>query len=220
MSAAPVVLLMGGSFDPVHAGHVAIAGYFVKLLGPDLLRLVPAADPWQKGALHASAADRIAMLELAFAAQPVPVVIDDQEIQRRDGSYTVDTLRALRAELGPQAALAWIIGADQLERLHTWREWRTLFDLAHFCVASRPGHDADADAGQVTPEVANEFKRRRATAAQLRDCAHGLALFASNLSFDLSSTEVRAALKRGERPAQALPGTVLDYIGQHHLYQS
>lgn len=218
MNKPPVVLLMGGSFDPVHNGHVAVAGYFIKLLAPDALRLVPAGDPWQKGALVAPAADRVAMLRLAFERQPVPVVIDDQEIRRSDGSYTVNTLRSLRAELGADASLAWIMGADQLAKFDTWREWRSLFDLAHFCVASRPGYSLEQ--ARLPAEVAKEFSRRLGSAAQMRDCAHGLTLFASNLSFDMSSTGLRAALARGERPAQALPPTVLDYIQQQHLYQS
>jgi nicotinate-nucleotide adenylyltransferase len=213
----PVVLLMGGSFDPVHQGHVAVADYFSRLLAPDSLRLLPAGDPWQKPPLKTSAADRVAMLRLAFEGLPVPVVIDEQEIRRGGGSYTIDTLRSLRAELGNEASLAWIIGADQLAHFNTWREWRALFDLAHFCVAARPGYAMDR--AQLPPEVATAFSQRMGTAAQMRDCAHGLALFASNLSFDMSSTEVRAALARGELPTRSLPPTVLDYIKQHHIYR-
>lgn len=218
MSSRPVVLLMGGSFDPVHLGHVALAGLFVKLLAPDQLRLIPAGDPWQKAPLAARAADRIAMLRLAFAHQPVPVVIDDQEIRRSGGSYTIDTLRALRAEFGDDASLAWIIGADQLERFNTWRDWQSLFDLAHFCVGARPGHTIDA--ARLPQEVATQFRRREASPAQLRDCAHGLTLFAANLSCDVSSTEVRAALARGESCRQYLSPPVLDYVAKHHLYQT
>jgi nicotinate-nucleotide adenylyltransferase len=212
-----VLLLMGGSFDPVHSGHVAVASYFCKLLLPDALRLLPAGDPWQKGALHAAAADRIAMLRLAFADWPLPLEIDEQEIARA-GSYTVDTLRALRAELGEKASLNWIIGADQLQRFHTWRDWQTLFELANFVVAARPGYALQA--AQLDPQVAQAFARRQASANQLRECAHGLCLIADALAFDISSTAVRAALARGESPARELPGAVLDYAKQHQLYRS
>lgn len=213
-----VVLLMGGSFDPVHAAHVAVAGYFVKLMHPDVLRLLPAGDPWQKPPLHAAAADRVKMLELAFAKQPVPVVIDTQEITRGGGSYTIDTLRALRAELGERASLSWIMGADQLMNFHRWHEWRALFGLTNFLVASRPGYLLD-EAG-LDPEVAKEFKRRQASAAQLRACPHGLTLLAPGLAHDLSATAIRAQLARGERAQQALPDAVLDYVEQHQLYRS
>ena len=214
----PVVLLMGGSFDPVHLGHVAVAGYFVRLLLPDVLRLLPAGDPWQKPPLHASAEHRCAMLQLAFAGQPVPVVIDRQEIERGGASYSIDTLQALRRELGQDASLNWIMGADQLERFHTWRAWESLFELANFVVASRPGYTLQT-AG-LDPRVAQQFNRRLGTAAQLRDAPHGLTLLASSLAFELSSTAVRAALARGERPQQALAPAVLDYAEQHQLYRS
>jgi nicotinate-nucleotide adenylyltransferase len=218
MSERTVLLLIGGSFDPVHAGHVAVAGYFSKLLAPDELRLIPAHDPWQKGALQASAPDRIAMLQRAFDHWPLPVKIDEQEIARGGGSYTIDTLRSLRKEFGPQASLNWILGADQLQRLHTWRDWQSLFDLANFVVASRPGYALQA-AG-LDPQVAQAFTRRQASASQLRDCPHGLCLFAHSLAFDVSSTKLRDALARGDSVGQALPATVLDYVEQHQLYRS
>jgi nicotinate-nucleotide adenylyltransferase len=218
MSERAVLLLMGGSFDPVHAGHVAVANYFCTLLAPDELRLIPASDPWQKGALQASAADRIAMLERAFQHSRVPMKIDQQEIARGGGSYTLDTLQSLRNECGPQASLNWILGADQLQRFHTWREWQSLFELANFVVASRPGYSLQA-AG-LDPQVAQAFTRRQASAAQLRDCPHGLCLLAQSLAFDVSSTKLRDALARGEPVGQALPATVLDYVEQHQLYRS
>jgi nicotinate-nucleotide adenylyltransferase len=210
------LVLLGGSFDPVHNAHVALAGHAVKLLGPDELRIIPAGNPWQKGSLRASAADRVAMLRLAFARQPVPVVIDEQEIRRSAATYTVDTLRVLRAEVGPETSIAFIIGADQLLHLDTWRQWRELFDLAHIVAVSRPGFPADA----LPPDVAREFRRRAGTPTQLRETPSGLTLLALNLAIDVSATEIRAALARGERPEQLLPAPVLDYIEQHHLYKT
>lgn len=218
MTPRPCVLLLGGSFDPVHTGHVALADYFIKLLGPDVLRIVPAGNPWQKAPLQASAAHRIAMLKLAFERISVPLLIDEQEILRQQGSYTIDTLRALRDELGPDVSLVWALGADQLRNFDTWHDWRGLFELAHFCVASRPGFSlADAD---LPASVATEFKRRLGTPAQIRDCPSGLTYLATNLSIDVSSTELRARLASGEDAGPTLPIRVLDYAKQHHLYQS
>ena len=210
------LVLLGGSFDPVHNAHVALAGHAVKLLGPDELRLIPAGNPWQKDGLRASPADRVAMLRLAFARQPVPVVIDEQEIRRDTATYTVDTLRALRAEVGPETSIAFVIGADQLLHLDTWRQWRELFDLAHIVAVSRPGFPAD----KLPPDVAREFKRRAGAPAQLRETPSGLTLLALNLAIDVSATEIRAALARGKRPEKLLPAAVLDYIEQHHLYKT
>jgi nicotinate-nucleotide adenylyltransferase len=210
------LVLLGGSFDPVHNAHVALGSYFARLLAPDELRIIPTGNPWQKDPLNASAADRVAMLRLAFERQPVPVVIDDQEIRRQNGSYTIDTLRAVRAEAGPEASIAFVMGADQLLHLNTWHEWRTLFDLAHLCAASRPGFEMNT----LPPEVAREFSRRAAPPSQLRETPHGLTFLALNLAVDVSATEIRSLLAQGERPQQLLPAAVLDYIEQHNLYKT
>lgn len=214
----PCLALLGGSFDPVHNGHVALATYFVDLFKPDLLRIIPAGNPWQKHGLQASAADRVAMVRRAFSGQAVPVVIDTQEIDRGGATFTIDTLRAVRAEMGPDLCILFLMGADQLQQLNTWQGWQQLFDYAHLCTASRPGFAVDA--AQVPDAVATEFARRRGTLAQIHAASHGLAYLASNLAVDISSTAIRAALQHGERPEQLVPAGVLDYIQQHHLYQS
>jgi nicotinate-nucleotide adenylyltransferase len=214
----PCVALLGGSFDPVHNGHVALASYFSTLLAPDELRILPAGNPWQKPPLSAASADRIEMIRLAFATLPVPVAIDTQEILREGPSYTLDTLRTTRAELGERSSIVFLLGADQLHKLNTWFEWQRLFDYAHVCAASRPGFSLE-DSGFPAP-VAREFKRRAATPDQIRTASHGLTYLASNLAIDISSSQIRSAFKRGDRPAQQIPLRVLDYIEQHHLYQS
>ncbi|MDB5769643.1 MAG: nicotinate-nucleotide adenylyltransferase [Burkholderia sp.] len=212
------VAVLGGSFDPVHCGHVALGGYFAKLLFPDELRIIPAGNPWQKPRLKGSPEQRVEMIRLAFDSQPVPVTIDQQEIQRQAATYTIDTLRAIRAELGPDVSIAFLIGSDQLQHLNTWKEWQQLFDYAHICAASRPGFAINTS--HVPAEVASEFNRRAATPEQIRETPNGLMYFATNLAVDISSTEVRAALLRDERPDSLIPSGVLDYIKIHHLYRS
>lgn len=216
MGVTRCIVVLGGSFDPVHSAHVAVANYFVTLLAPDELRVLPAGNPWQKPPLKASAAHRIAMLNIAFERLAVPVVIDEQEVHRQGATYTVDTLEALRAEAGPQASIAFLIGADQLLQLHTWKQWRQLFDLAHICAASRPGFDM----AQLPPEVAREFGRRSASAAQIRGTPHGLGFLATNLAVDISATQIRQALQHDQPVGTLIPSGVLDYIQQHHLYKS
>jgi nicotinate-nucleotide adenylyltransferase len=210
------IALLGGSFDPVHNGHVALGNFFATLLAPDELRLLPAGNPWQKSPLRATPAQRIDMLRIAFAHLSVPLVIDEQEIRRQTPTYTVDTLRALRAELGPDVSIAFLIGADQLQQLHTWKEWQALFDHAHICAASRPGFDMT----QLAPEVAHAFARRLASAEQIRTTPHGLAYLASTLAYDISATQIRLALQHGEPVNALVPAGVLDYLQQHHLYKS
>jgi nicotinate-nucleotide adenylyltransferase len=213
------VALLGGSFDPVHNGHVALAALFAQLLQPDELRIIPAGNPWQKaGGLKASGEQRLAMLELAFAQAALPVKIDRQEIERTTPTYTIDTLRHVRAELGPAASLVFLMGADQLQKLDTWRDWRALFELAHIGVAARPGY---ALAGADLPSaVAQEFLLRQGSLDQLRSTPSGHGYLAQTLDVDISATQVRAALQRGEQASALISPVVLDYIQQHHLYTS
>ena len=210
--------LLGGSFDPIHQGHVALAKYFFTLLAPDELRIIPAGSPWQKGQLHASASDRVAMIRCAFDTQLMPVSIDLQEIQRQTATYTIDTLKAIRAELGAEASIVFLIGADQLQHLDTWQHWQQLFDYAHICAASRPGFATDGN--HVPEQVSREFMQRAATPEQIRTSTHGLTYLATDLSVEISATDIRTALQRGAHPESLVPPQVLNYIESHHLYKS
>jgi nicotinate-nucleotide adenylyltransferase len=223
------IALLGGSFDPVHRGHVALAALFAELLQPDQLRILP-ARPWQKSSLQASDAQRVAMLELAFAQPPMlettPVTIDLQEIERGSASYTVETLRGLRSEVdnsvGDAASIVFLMGADQLQKLDTWRDWKELFALANLGVAARPGYALDQD--KLPPAVASELARRLATPAEVRATPCGKVCLAHTLAVDISATQVRHALKTSGEGSSELgalvPPQVLDYIQQHNLYKS
>ena len=128
-------VLYGGTFDPVHEGHLAIARS-----APDALEatvhLMPAADPPHRAPPGASARDRVAMLRLALRGEP-GLALDLRELGREGRSWTVDTLRALRADVGGAAPVALLVGADSFAGLPQWKEWEALFGLAHFVVASR-----------------------------------------------------------------------------------
>lgn len=216
------IALLGGSYDPVHVGHVALGAHFMNLLGADQLRVIPAGLPWQKaGQLQALPQQRAEMAALAFAGQPFQAVVDTQEIDRAaqgEPTYTIDTLRNLRSALGDEVSLAFLMGADQLQKLDTWRDWRQLFDLAHLCVAARPGYRISGSG--VPEEVAAEFSRRAGTPAQIRSTPHGLAYLAPDLAVDISATQIRAALQRGQAANSLIPPLVLDYIEQHNLYRT
>ena len=212
------VLLLGGTFDPVHNGHLALGEYFTRLLKPDELRLIPAGNPWQKQALHAAPEDRVEMLRRAFEPHKIPIVVDQQEIQRHTATFTIDTLRAIRAELGAAASIVFLLGADQLLQLDTWHDWLLLFDYAHVCAASRPGFTLDAS--RIPEAVTQEFARRAGSPKKIRTTPHGLTFLAENLAIDISATEIRAALRQGKRPDTLIPARVLDYIEQHQLYKN
>jgi nicotinate-nucleotide adenylyltransferase len=197
---------------------VALAALFSTLLKPDQLRIIPAGNPWQKNGLRASAEDRVAMLKLAFGAASLDVVIDRREIERGAPTYTIDTLRELRAELGPAASIVFLIGADQLQQFDTWREWRALFDYAHFGVAARPGFALAAAARP--PAGAQEIAVRQGSLEQLRTTPSGRVFLAEALAVDISATQIRSALQRGEQANSLISPVVLDYIQQHNLYKT
>lgn len=214
---ARCILLLGGSFDPVHNGHLALAHFCSVLCQPDQLRLIPAGRPWQKPELATPAYDRVAMLKLAFADFHLPVEIDEQEILHDGLSYTIDTLRNIRAECGNSVSLILTIGADQLHNLPTWRDWQQLFDYAHLCVVSRPGFSLESE--QLSSVLANEIARRHASAEQIRSTPHGLIIIADNFLMDVSATSIRLSLQQGSDAAGLIPAAVLDYIHQQHLYE-
>ena len=215
------IALLGGSFDPVHHGHVALARLFADLIRPDELRVLP-ARPWQKAALKASDEQRVAMLSLAFADAGLPVTIDRRELELGSPSYTVETLRGLRAELGAEASIVFLMGADQLQNLDSWRDWQQLFALANLGVAARPGYTLDQDA--LPPAVARELAPRLAPPGQVRTTPAGLVCMAHTLAVDISATQVRAALRQGGDSRTdvnlLVSPVVLDYIQHHNLYKS
>ena len=131
-------LCYGGTFDPVHDGHIAVADFARQTCDADVY-FIPSADPPHRQRPSATAVQRADMLEIAVAGSP-HFFLDLRELQREKPSYTVDTLRELRAELSAEEPIAWLIGADAFAQLHTWHEWESLFDLAHFVVAVRPGY--------------------------------------------------------------------------------
>lgn len=217
----PCVLVFGGSFDPVHSGHVALVQHFAALLQPQELRLIPTGQPWQKNALIASAKERVAMLKLAMEnTADTVVIIDEQEIQRaaqQHSNYSIDTLSQLRVEMGEQTSLVFLIGADQLQNFHTWKDWRKLFTLTHICVATRPGFSIDEN--NINKEVAKEWSERRATLQEIKLTAAGKTFIAQDLAWDVSATDIRRELKQKQQTTSLIPPKVLDYIQQHHLYR-
>jgi nicotinate-nucleotide adenylyltransferase len=213
-----VVLVLGGSFDPVHCGHIALARRCIELLAATELRIIPTGQPWQKSGLVASAEQRVAMLERAFADLAIPLVIDQQEIARAEqhqATYSIDTLRNLRSELGENASIIFAIGADQLQNLSTWREWRQLFELAHFCAATRPGFDIS----DLDPELEQEWQSHQSNIEHLRSTPAGGTLLIKDLAEDVSATQIRRELVLANPTNHLVPAAVLDYIQQHFLYR-
>ena len=213
-------VLYGGTFDPVHNGHIAIARAVRDALEAEV-HLVPAADPPHKGDTHADAEQRATMLELAVAGE-AGLQVDRRELRRSGPSWTLDTLLELRAELGPRASLVWLIGSDSLLQLHTWHRWRELFDHAHILAVQRPGSAVDGDwIERRAPEVHARIAPCWRDAATLaRSPAGGFGVFTLDRPREESSTELRRRIRGGESWCSWVPAAVADYIVANGLYQA
>jgi nicotinate-nucleotide adenylyltransferase len=208
-----LALFYGGTFDPVHAGHLAVATAAREAIGADVAFL-PAADPPHRPAPGAGAEQRARMLELAIAGQP-GFSVDRRELRRAGPSWTVDTLRGLRAERGPEAPLAWLVGADAFRGLTTWHEWRGLFDLAHFVVAVRPGHALEALPDALAGACAGRWLSHPGGLAERP--AGGLFRLDMPLH-PASATELRRRLRAGEPHGGWLSASVAGFIERAGLY--
>lgn len=209
-----LALYYGGTFDPVHAGHLAVARAVREAFGI-APAFVPAADPPHRPAPGASAAQRTRMLELALADEP-GFLVDTRELRRQGPSWTVGTLRELRAEAGPDALLAWVLGADAFRGLPTWHEWEALLGLAHFVVAVRPGHALDPLPPALAAACAGRWREDPADLA----AAPAGRLFRLDMALHpASATEVRRGLAGGGGPAGWLDPAVAAYIAREGLYR-
>lgn len=206
--------VFGGTFDPVHYGHLRSALELVEGLGLRELRLMPCAVPPHRDAPGCSAQDRAAMVALAVAGEP-SLRCDTRELDRPGVSYTIDSLAELRAELGGGHSLCMVMGCDALLGITGWRRWEELLDVAHIAVMARPGWTFPTEG-----EVARWLDRHRSDdIGVLRSAPAGSVLVQELRPLAISSTEIRQLLAEGRSPRFLLPGPVLDYIQEHHLYQ-
>jgi len=213
----PVLGILGGTFDPIHYGHLELAREVKEAAGLAEVRLVPAGDPPHRGAPVASAMHRLAMVELSLAEYR-GLAVDACEIHRPGRSYTVLTLEELRAA-EPGTPLALIVGADAFLDLPTWHRWRELFDLAHVIVVARPGTTFD---GNLSPGLAVEWGRRcRPAPDALAAAPAGAIVQVAITPRPIAATAIRAALFRGDTAAVRglLPPAVLAYIERNRLYR-
>lgn len=200
MSARPRRIgLLGGSFNPPHLAHLALARLALQALGLHELRWLVAGAPWQKPAGHLVAAEhRLAMVGLMIAAEPA-MAADARETQRAGPTYTLDTVRELRLE-APQAKFSFILGADQWARLPTWHGFAELVPLLHWAVTARQGQ-----AVHTPPEL---------QALQPRHTVLALP------AMDISATAVRQRCAQGQDVSALVGPQVAGYISRHHLYAS
>ncbi len=213
MTRMAIRILYGGTFDPVHDGHLAVAGAAAVLFDTDVA-LLPSADPPHRAPPGASAMQRVAMLDLAITGHP-RLQVDRRELHRLGPSYSVDTLREVRAEIGEHTPLAWLLGADAFRDLAAWHRWRELFDLAHLIVSVRPGHALDGLDPVLQAEIASRWADNPAA---LERAPFGL-LFRLDLPprFEAASN-LRQRIVAGLPWENETPTAVAAYIRAHGLY--
>ncbi len=217
-SRAPLALL-GGTFDPVHWGHLRIASETAAALQLPEVRLIPSKTPVHRASPGATSAERLAMLKLAVDDVP-GLAVDDRELTRDTPSYAALTLAALRAEF-PRRPLIWLIGVDAFLHINQWCDWPRLFELAHFVVLNRPGF-AVSQALSVT--LAEVWHGRLTRAADtLTHTTHGSIYLHTVTPQAISATEIRNTIAAGATDAALthfLPQPVLAYIRAHQLYRA
>jgi len=209
--------LFGGTFDPVHFGHLRLATELGEAFRLDKVIFVPAGLPYHRGAsAHATGEQRLTMLKLA-TARDARFDVDDREIKRSGETYTYDTLAEIRAERGPDVPLVFLAGTDAFSKIETWHRWSELFDLAHFAVAVRADH-ADwfsKGPGTFPREV---WPRITLNPRELQSAPAGKVVTFAMTPLSISSTAIRALVGEGASIRYLAPDPVVEYIRSHELY--
>lgn len=205
--------VFGGTFDPIHFGHLRLAEEMAEALALERVLFVPAGQPPHRAAPRSAGKHRLEMTRRAVAGNP-RFGVDEREVVRDAPSYTVDTLTALREELGAARPIWLLLGADAFAGLPGWHAWQQLFTLAHIAVAERP--EAPAMQINALPDALRREVAGRTTPSATHPAGGLRILHMTPLA--ISATAIRAALASGRSPRYLLPDAVLDYIGENQLY--
>ncbi|GMG86449.1 nicotinate-nucleotide adenylyltransferase [Biformimicrobium ophioploci] len=206
--------IFGGTFNPVHFGHLRMALELRETLDFDEMRLLPCSLPPHKEEPGVSAQHRLEMLRLATEQCP-GLAVDDRELRRAGPSYSYDTLAEIRAELGPARPLVFCMGLDSLVKLDSWYRWQELLQLTHIVAVSRPGWRLPAEGA-----VAELIVQAAGSAAQLAAEPAGRLLVLEQTLLPISSTRIRALVREGRSPRYLLPERVWQYISEQRLYKA
>ncbi len=207
--------ILGGTFNPIHNGHLHLAERLQQALGLETIRFIPAAIPALKDAPNVSADKRAEMVKLAIASYPT-FQIDTRELERAGPSYTIDSLISLRKELGEKVSICWLIGSDAFAKHNTWHRWNELFDHCHFVVVKRP-HSEDLTWNDEIESLVERHQTNDVNA--LKNSASGKVLIQEIAALDISSTQIREHIASKTNVSDLIPSSVIHYIQQHQLYQ-
>jgi len=209
-----VIGIYGGTFDPVHYGHLRTALEVREKLALDTLRFVPCKKPVHRGEPAVTAEKRLELLQIAIADTP-ELTVDCCELEREGPSFMVDTLRHIRKEIGESRPLVLIVGMDAFLGLPSWSRWTELFELAHIAVMMRPGWQCDVPselAEQISERIAGEL-------AELSSADAGKVCFVEVTQLEISATEIRNLVRAGADSRYLLPDTVREMIIKENLYR-
>ena len=209
--------ILGGTFDPIHYGHLRLAEEMLDLAGLKQIRFIPTGMPPHRDMPKVTPQHRSAMVELAIADQPA-FVLDDREVSRTSKCYTVDTLRELRKEMGDNQPLCLLMGGDAFLHLHTWYEWEQLFELAHIVVGYRPGFTLEERIHTAVPALQQQYQLRLCAVAELSQQPAGRIVELAIPKLEISATLIRNRVAENHSIRYLLPNAVAAYINQHHLY--
>lgn len=209
--------IVGGTFDPVHFGHLRMALEVGELCGLDEVRFIPSARPPHRDEPDATEQQRLAMVALAIADE-ARFVLDDRECRRDGQSYMVDTLESLRVEMGEKVSLLLIMGSDAFLELTGWHQWQRLLQLAHIGVVLRPDSELELANGDLALQKLYDSHHRE-DLDDLKGKAHGIICTLETTALGISASNIRARIAAAESSKFLLPETVLNYIDERNLYR-
>ncbi|MCB1934578.1 MAG: nicotinate-nucleotide adenylyltransferase [Nitrosomonas sp.] len=218
MASRTLIGIYGGTFDPIHYGHLRVAEELADNIGFDRFYFVPAGEPRLREVPAASKDQRCEMVRLAIADNPV-FRLDEREIKRQGVSTTVESLQEYHAEFKGRATLCFVMGADTFVKLHHWRHWHKLFELCHLIIVDRPGSLVMKDQQRLPEEIRQAcVSRWVARSSDLTRCSSGMIYVAQTTLLDISATNIRALVAAGRSIRYLLHESVADFIKTHHLY--
>ena len=215
MSISQLIGVMGGTFDPIHYGHLRMAQEISDSLDLSTVHFIPSATPPHKSNIAVSAVHRAEMVRLAIADNP-KFKLDTRELERQGASYSIDTLESLRQELGNEASICMLLGSDAFLKLNTWHRWNELLNICHIILVQRPHTDIqEALPAELQTLLDNHYSEH---IEDLNLAPSGHINMQHITALDISATAIREDIKHGRSLRYLMPESVISYIEAHQLY--